>query len=110
MDVFKAPMPNLKYPYCSESELDEYDLEGLYKANAQAAFYWYASGSYEGSGQLLVVKDGKWYLHDMGHCSCYGPIDHLNLSTPISESLAGVREKCSSGCWCEVEPLVLHAE
>lgn len=110
MDIFKSFMPKLEHEYCSDSELEEYDLEDLYKTNAQAAFYWYAVGSYEGTGQVLILKEGKWYLHDCGHCSCYGPMEHLDLKAPIADSLTGVRDKCSVDLWIEVEPLVLLAE
>ncbi len=111
MDVFKSEVvPASEYQWGEASEFDEYDLEELYKTNAQAAFYWYVTGSYEGSGQLLILKDGSWYIHDCGHCSCYGPTEHLELSNPIADSLAGMREKFTDDSWKEVEPLVLLAE
>ncbi|MGL5013761.1 MAG: hypothetical protein ACRC6V_05645 [Bacteroidales bacterium] len=39
---------------------------------------WYGSGSYEGSGEALIVfNDGTLRLENLGHCSCYGPWDGL---------------------------------
>lgn len=60
-------------------ELSEYEIQDLEERGIEAIFYWYETGSYEGSGQMIYHKDGKYGTHDMGHCSCYGPIEHLNL-------------------------------
>jgi len=40
--------------------------------------------SYEGYGMALAQKNGKWYVHDMGHCSCYGPFDEFCFDKPYS--------------------------
>lgn len=71
---------NLENPphesYWTESaELDEYDLEEIKYFPPDAIFYWYCSGSYEGSGALIATKDGRWYTKDLSHCSCYGPME-----------------------------------
>ncbi|MGL5582996.1 MAG: hypothetical protein ACRDCE_18865 [Cetobacterium sp.] len=39
---------------------------------------WYGYGSYEGSGEALIVfNDGTLSLENLGHCSCYGPWDNV---------------------------------
>jgi hypothetical protein len=62
--------------YGKLATLDEYDAEELSQKGIVEAWYWYATGSYEGSGHL-IGKDsgGEWAHMDMGHCSCYGPCD-----------------------------------
>jgi hypothetical protein len=110
MKVFKAPMPKLKYNHSSQEDLSKYSLDELRRTKAEAVFYWYIRCSYEGSGQLLLLKDRKWYLHSMEHCSCFSPIERIDMTTPIAETLAGVRKQCSAEYWKEVEPLVILAE
>jgi len=105
MKIFKIDKMPVENSYEEISEFSQYDLEDVYKTNAEAGFYWYASGSYEGSGQLLILKDGKWYLHSCSHCSCYGPVEHLELTKPMS-SLDEIKSKCSEDLWKEIECLV----
>ncbi len=57
-------------------ELDEYDLEYLDKEAYEYLIYNYESGDYEGDGAaVLKDKNGKFILIDLGHCSCYGPLE-----------------------------------
>jgi hypothetical protein len=58
-------------------ELGESELSELNNHRAEVAFYWYGSGSYEGSGELIFLREGKWHLCDLGHCSCYGPEERI---------------------------------
>ena len=57
-------------------ELDEYDLEYLDKKAYEYLIYNYHYECYEGEG-AAVLKDnnGKFILIDLGHCSCYGPLE-----------------------------------
>lgn len=110
MEIFRcADSPEKDYSWGTSEEFSNYDLEDLRKTGAQVAFYWYVSGSYEGSGQLLLFKDGRWYLHDCGHCSCYGPTEDIKTDDPI-DTLDGVQARCSKELWPLVEPLVKLAE
>jgi len=60
--------------YGELAALDEYDAEDLQQKGVVEAWYWYATGSYEGSGHLIGRDSaGQWLHIDMGHCSCYGP-------------------------------------
>jgi hypothetical protein len=46
--------------------------------NAEWIVYWYESGSYDGDGiGVAKYKDGYEILN-LGHCSCYGPVEHIN--------------------------------
>ena len=56
--------------------LNEYDLEYLDKEAYEYLIYNYEVGYYDGSG-VAVLKDnnGKFILMDLGHCSCYGPLE-----------------------------------
>lgn len=92
------------------AEFSEYELEEISSINPEVAFYWYTTGCYEGSGQLLFLKDGEWHLHDCGHCSCYGPTDEIDTAWPLSKTLDGIREKCSDERWDDVAPLVILAK
>ena len=60
----------------SES-LDDYEIKNIEKLEADWCVYYYKSGSYEGSGFAVWKKYNKFYYHDMGHCSCYGPTDEM---------------------------------
>lgn len=67
--------------------------------------YWYCYGDYEGNGQMLILKDKKWYYHSMGHCSCYGPLDEISFNVGYS-TLPELMEKCSSELQKQLKPLV----
>ena len=41
---------------------------------------YYTIEPYAGSGDMVIIKNNGVYTHDMGHCSCYGPDDHLDMS------------------------------
>ncbi|NOY60282.1 MAG: hypothetical protein GXO75_15335 [Calditrichaeota bacterium] len=112
MKVYFLDKLPLKYPGEYESmEFEDYELKRLEDVGAEAVFYWYGAGSYLGAGQILYRrKDGKWYLHDAGHCSCYGPTDEVYEDKPIGNTLDEVLQKCSDELKREVEPLVKLAK
>lgn len=35
----------------------------------------YRSGQYDGDGEAIILKNNKIVLLNLGHCSCYGPMD-----------------------------------
>lgn len=67
-----------------EDSLDQSDFDRF--ANFEEIFYHYTSGSYEGSGALLAVNGNETVIHNMGHCSCYGPTDEFD-STKLTFDL-----------------------
>jgi len=58
-------------------------------AGADVIIYEYQSEPYQGSGTALIKKDGQWYESDLGHCSCYGPLDALkdDMQKPMGKKL-----------------------
>lgn len=91
--------------YDSLAELEEYDLRDLKKQGIDEIWYWYVVGSYEGAGQLLMRKGNDYGIHDMGHCSCYGPVDESCFIAQY-KSLTEIESKCSATAWKEIKGLV----
>lgn len=58
-------------------KLSEYEIKELKEKNIEEAYYWYKTGYYAGSGYIIYRIADKWGCHDMGHCSCYGPIEGI---------------------------------
>ena len=61
-----------------------HDSNYIYLSNNKITWcvYKYESlGCYEAIGQMLFRKDGKWGVHDMSHCSCYGPLEDIWTAT-----------------------------
>jgi len=85
--------------------LGDYEIEPLESKGVEKAWYWYGTVPYEGAGQLLAFVGGRWVLHDMGHCSCYGPTEHFSTITSYA-SLDEVAQACSAERVAEVQPLI----
>ncbi len=99
---------DFKNDYEKISEFSNWDKENIYKLNLDIAFYWYASGSSEGSGYLLMKKGDEWYLHNCGHCSCHGPTDIIELKN--GKTLDEIENSLSDGLRKEVMPLIIRAK
>ena len=93
------------YDWGKSSELADYEIAKLEELGIEEARYWYAQGDYEGSGQLLMLKGGKWYHHDMGHCSCYGPTERIELKTGYA-TLEELLATCTEELRGYLQPLV----
>ena len=54
-----------------------YDLPGEDNEQFEWVVFWYEDGGYDGSGEAVALckDDGLLYIKDLGHCSCYGPMD-----------------------------------
>lgn len=74
---FAKPKDDSDYSYTDDPEkLSEWDGERLASHGVIEAWYWYATGSYCGDGELVGrCIDGKFISMEMNHCSCYGPTD-----------------------------------
>lgn len=72
-----------------------YDVSG---SDFDLFVYDYHTGDYEGWGDAIILKNGKWYWLNMGHCSCYDAmedwpgddvgdsiIDYYNRCTPAQK-------------------------
>ena len=91
------------FDYYTTASFDDYDLQEI-PNNVEELWYWYAQGSYEGVGQVLMrTDDGLWHHHDCGHCSCYGPTERINVNNgqPLDELLT----RCSGDLVHELKPL-----
>lgn len=57
----------------------EEELSELSEDNTQFEWvvFWYESGSYEGYGEAVALckEDNLLYVSNLGHCSCYGPLE-----------------------------------
>lgn len=52
-------------------------------------YYFYQTAPYEGMGHALIQFDsGLWGHADLGHCSCYGPEEHLPQTDADAQPLA----------------------
>lgn len=61
--------------------LSENELRYLAATGAQEAWYWYITAPYVGHGAILLRRGEEWAAKDMGHCSCFGPLDFGNYGT-----------------------------
>lgn len=99
-------------PSCFSGEyesttLSDSEIKTLNKLSSiQEGWYWYGAGYYCGAGHLLMRDaEGLWYHHDMGHCSCYGPIDEIK---PVGEgrTLDDLIGSCTVALLKELDPLI----
>ena len=80
-----------------ENALSEDELEYLDEEAYEYLIYNYEVGDYEGDG-AAVLKDntGKFILINLGHCSCFGPLEESN---PICiYSLDGIIKLLNKRC------------
>lgn len=51
-------------------------------------FTYYMDGYYDGSGQAIGINnDGTCHVYNLGHCSCYGPLEGTPDVTTLDELL-----------------------
>lgn len=99
----------------------EYSKYSLFKDLAQSGIsdyvkyfvFWYSVGSYCGAGQALMGDGSEWWIKDMGHCSCYGPLEKINewdangdVTSRKFSSLDELLKNGSKEWQAEVKPLV----
>ena len=53
--------------------------------------YYYVDEGYEGYGNALFYKDGNWYTHYLGHCSCYGPFEEVDFEEPYEKLIDAIK-------------------
>ena len=73
----------VKKIYAVGVPVGEYDLEKIARINFDLFVYSYERGSYDGSGFAIWRVGGKWFYHELGHCSCYGPFERIDLSKNV---------------------------
>lgn len=55
-------------------ELSKWDI-GQIDIELDWIVVFYENYGYEGSGEAVGYRDGKLYVKNLGHCSCYGPVE-----------------------------------
>ena len=101
-------MPKDMGIYCYDGtceSLDSYEIKQLENHGVEVIFYYYEYGSYEGSGHMIALKEGKYAVHDMGHCSCYGPLNHFTYDFHY-DSLDAILENATDESNSEYVPLI----
>jgi len=94
MNIHKVLPPANYLEYDREDgELSDYDLNHI-PDTVTDIWYWYAQGSYDGSGIMVLKTSDGYYLHDMSHCSCYGPLDNFEL-TKCYKTIEDLKTNCS---------------
>jgi len=89
--------------YGEITKLDDYDIADI-GCGVDEIWYWYSSAPYEGSGQLLARRGNEYALHDMGHCSCYGPCERFNFGS--GRTLKQIADSLSDEYMKECRPLL----
>lgn len=70
--------------------LEDYELRDLEEVGFDFLVYDYENGGYEGSGFAAWKKGDNWFYHELGHCSCNGPMDNVQSSAKIPVTLEQV--------------------
>lgn len=96
------------YNYGDLTEFDSYDYDRLQKDGVTILVYWYAAGSYEGAGHALFQIGNLWTHHDLGHCSCYGPLENLEYKN--MKPLTDLYNSCSDELKKQLKPLYDRAK
>lgn len=95
MKIIRKPLDINRYQSYEDVALSDYDIDELKKQGFEEVRYFYGDGSYCGTGELIALKDGLWYHWDMGHCSCYGPVDSDITATKGFPTLDALMESCT---------------
>lgn len=95
------------YEYGSIGELDGSDAAELDRRGVVEGWYWYAYGSYEGTGKIIMRdEEGNWYGADLGHCSCYGPTERVHINDGAYPMLDALEASCTGDALIEFKPLI----
>lgn len=72
--------------------------------------YKYGYESYEGHGFAAWRKDGKYFYHEMGHCSCNGPWEDFNASKNVEVTLEQLKEIAEKSYGTDANEVVAYLE
>jgi hypothetical protein len=80
----------------------------LEEVKAEACFYWYSTGSYEGSGEMIILRDNEWHLLSISHCSCYGPTEKIaeKMQSQGFTTFTELEAACTNEYKKSVSPLI----
>jgi hypothetical protein len=83
----------------------EDELEAI---KADVIIYDYHTEPYEGHGNMLIFKNGLWFHQNLGHCSCFGPLDDVqqSLKIPLTTNISNIRGAITQGLYEELASLI----
>ncbi len=64
---------------------NEWDMEKV-PEGTRAVVYFYRRDSYEGHGEAILDMGDGFVLVNLGHCSCYGPLDGAKADERMSKT------------------------
>ena len=106
MKIIRKHLDTKRYSSYEDESLSDFYIDMLKEMGFEEIRYFYGTGSYCGTGELIALKDGLWYQHDMGHCSCYGPVDSDITFTKGFPTLDALLENCSDDLRQDVKILI----
>lgn len=89
------------------SDLNEYDLKHIPR-NAICVIHNYETAPYEGSGWALIKYPEGWDGENLGHCSCYGPMEHYQKATKLL-TLGEIAQNMSNEARSQIDPVLIAA-
>jgi len=109
MKIIHVPIVPFQFSHCTPSALSEFEIESLKPYGFDLFAYWYVEGDYDGSGNAIIRQGDQWFTYDLGHCSCYGPLEHLSnsLGSPRS-SLEELFDSCTPDLRRYIRPLMFR--
>ena len=79
MKIYNVERKEAYDPDTESSEIDDDDLEYLDKKDYEYIICSYAQDMWSGEGAaVLKDRNGKFMFIELGHCSCYGPLEERN--------------------------------
>jgi hypothetical protein len=95
---------HITYKIGEIGELSDWEFKELEKLGVEEIWYWYACGSYEGIGQILMRSGNLYDIHDAGHCSCYGPTERADFKgVPFEELTDGFTKELLNEVKCLID-------
>lgn len=79
MKIYNVERKEAYDPDTEPSEIDDDDLQYLDEKYYEYIICSYAQDMWSGEGAaVLKDRNGKFMFIELGHCSCYGPIEYPN--------------------------------
>lgn len=109
--IIKVDKPKEGWDRYDDVDENPYDIDNINKLTnpPELVVYWYGAGCYEGAGYAIFMREGKWALRDLGHCSCYGPFDDVDCTEYIYDSLKELYDNCSEDVQKHIFTLTMTA-
>lgn len=103
IDFKETPIP---------SSLEGGQCRKLEEMGVTIGFYWYHQETYSGRGYLLYQLNdysSHWWLHEMSHCSCFGPLTKIKQASCF-ETLGSLCLEITNELFDEIEDLLNFAQ